>query len=222
MVNTVNQTFIMENDAIKILEEYAIPYPEYRVAHNLMEIKDAAKQLGYPLVMKVLSPQIVHKSDYGGVIVGINNINEVIGAYHQILDNVKAKGVKEIFGILVCKQAADGMELIIGGIYDEIFGPVLMFGMGGIFVEVLKDTSFRVCPIDEFEAMEMISGVKSFSLLAGIRGKSGIDLKSLANMLVIVSRIMIDHPEIREIDLNPIRGYEKSLMCLDARIAIVG
>lgn len=220
-MNNEVQTFIMENEAIKILEDYDIPYPKYHVVHNSVDIKNAVEQLGYPLVMKVLSPRIIHKSEFGGVVVDIKSIDDAIGAYEKILINARSKGIDEIFGALICQQAEKGKELIVGALYDEIFGPVLMVGMGGIFVEILKDVSFRVCPVNEKEATEMIKELKSYPVLSGIRGESSIDFKELVKLLTSVSKIMIDNPEIKEIDLNPVRAYEKGLICLDIRIALI-
>ncbi len=217
----LNKTFLMENEAIKLLKDYHIPYPKSYVAKNIKEVKELTKDLNYPLVMKVLSPQIIHKSEYGGVILNIQNSDEAEKAYNEIVKKVKAKGIQDIFGVLICEQAEAGVELIIGGTYDDIFGPVLMFGMGGIFVEVLKDVSFRVCPINEDMAMEMISEIKAFPILSGVRGEGSINLSALAKLLSTVSVLITDNTDIREVDLNPVRAYRNSIMVLDARIAVI-
>lgn len=216
-----NQTiFLMENKAIQRLEKYGVPYPGYSIATDEQEVKEQSEKIGYPQVMKILSPEVVHKSDMGGVKVNINSADEAVAAYQQIIDSVKGHGVKEIFGVLICEQAEEGLELIVGGVQDELFGPVIMFGLGGIFVEIMKDVSFRVCPINEAEAKKMINEIKAAPLLQGARGGDVLDTDALAALLVTVSRLMDENREIEQIDLNPVRLYKKGLKVLDARIGV--
>ena len=216
-----NQTkFLMEHEAIKRLEGYGIPYPGYAVAKSEEEVRETSKKIGYPQVMQLLSPEVVHKSDMGGVKVNINSEEEAAKAFGEIMTAVKGHGVTDIFGVLICSQAEDGLELIVGGIQDELFGPVIMFGLGGIFVEIMKDVSFRVCPINEAEAKKMIDEIKAAPLLKGARGGEVMDTDALATLLVTVSELMDQNRDIEQIDLNPVRIYPKGLKVLDARIGV--
>jgi len=210
---------VLEPDAIRVLEQYNIPYPEHGLARSPEEAARIAGELGYPVVLKVVSPDVVHKSDAGGVVVGVGDGKEVRTAYERILDGVQAAVPKVgIAGELVCKQAPDGLEVIVGALDDATFGPTVMFGLGGIFVEALKDVSFRIAPLERRDAEEMVAEIKGYSLLMGARGQAGCDVSAVTDLLMAVSQMVTDHPEIKELDLNPVRVYEKGLMVLDARM----
>jgi acyl-CoA synthetase (NDP forming) len=211
--------FVLEPDAIRVLEQYNIPYPEHGLARSPEEAARIAGELGYPVVLKVVSPDVVHKSDAGGVVAGVEDGREVRSAYEGILDGVRAAVPKaRIEGVLVCKQAPDGLEVIVGGLDDATFGPTVMFGLGGIFAEALKDVSFRVAPLERRDAEEMIEEIRGYRLLTGARGQASYDLDATIDLLLSVSRLLIDHQEIKELDLNPVRLYHKGLLVLDARI----
>jgi acyl-CoA synthetase (NDP forming) len=211
--------FLLEPEAISILEQYAIPYPAYDVAHNPEEAAKIAAKIGFPVVLKIVSPDAVHKSDVGGVMVGLQDAAGVRQGYTGLIEKVRSKvSQAHIEGILVCKQAPAGAEVIIGGLIDPTFGQTIMFGLGGIFTEVLKDVSFRIAPLERRDAEEMIREIQGYPLLSGVRGQAACDLEALVDLLLSVSRMVMEHPEIRELDLNPVRLYEKGLLVLDARI----
>jgi acyl-CoA synthetase (NDP forming) len=210
---------VLEPDAIRVLEQYNIPYPEHGLARSPEEAARIAGELGYPVVLKVVSPHVVHKSDAGGVIVGIEEAKEVHSAYGRILDGVRTAVPRaRIEGALVCKQAPEGLEVIVGGLDDATFGPTVMFGLGGVFAEALEDVSFRIAPLERRDAEEMVTEIKGYSLLMGARGQAGCDVSAVTDLLMAVSQMVTDHPEIKELDLNPVRVYEKGLMVLDARM----
>lgn len=214
-----NKHFLLEPEAVALLKQYAVPYPAFDVAHNAEEAVQIAEKIGYPLVLKIVSVDAVHKSDIGGVMVGITNSEGVREGYAAIVENVLARVPSaRIEGILVCQQARVGTEIIIGALIDPTFGQTLMFGLGGIFTEVLKDISFRIAPLERRDAEEMIKEIQGYPLLTGVRGQSPCDLDALIELLLSISRMVMENPEIQELDLNPVRLYEKGLMVLDARI----
>jgi len=213
--------YLLETEAKTVCLEHNIPVTSFKLAKNEDESVKFAEEIAYPVVLKVVSPDILHKSDVGGVVVGVKNSDEVRVGYTQILTNVKKHEPKaRIVGILVQEMAPAGTEVIVGSIKDPQFGPAVMFGLGGIFVEVLKDVTFRIAPIDEDEATEMISEVKAFPLLKGYRNMPPADVKAISDILVSTSRLVTDHPEIKELDLNPIMVYEKGAKTVDARIIL--
>lgn len=216
---------LLEHEAYMLLEYYGLPVPRYSLARSLEEAIDAANRIGYPIVLKIVSPDIVHKSDVGGVVVGIENERAVAEAYARILENVK-KMVPEarIMGILVQEMVPEGIEVIIGGIRDPVFGPVVMFGLGGVFVEVLRDVSFRVAPLTEDDATEMIREVKGYMLLKGYRGQPPRDLEALKKIIIGVARLMEENEWIKELDLNPVMAYPEGegAKIADARIIVIG
>jgi acyl-CoA synthetase (NDP forming) len=212
---------LLETEAKKICIEYDIPVAKFKLAKDEEEATRLAASTGFPIVLKIVSPDIVHKSDVGGVIVGVKNVNEVRKGYRQIMNNVKKHNPDaKIVGILVQEMAPAGTEVIVGSIKDPQFGPAIMFGLGGVFVEVLKDVTFRIAPITEDEATEMISEVKAYPLLKGYRNMPPADLKAITKILINTSRLVTDHPEIKELDLNPIIVYEKGAKTVDARIIL--
>jgi acetyl-CoA synthetase (ADP-forming) len=171
--------------------------------------------------LKVVSPDIIHKSDVGGVFVNIKSTEEVKDAYVQIMENARKNAPKaKIEGVLIQEMAPPGTEVIVGSTKDPQFGPAIMFGLGGIFVEVLKDVTFRIAPITEDDASEMMREVKAYPLLMGYRKIPPSDLKAISNILLSTSRLVMDHMEIKEMDLNPIIVYEKGAKTVDARIIL--
>ncbi len=212
---------LLEPEAKTICAEYGITVTKFKVAKSEAESADLAAKAGFPVVLKVISPDIIHKSDAGGVLVNLKTKDEVRAAYTKILENAKKyKADAKIVGVLVEEMAKQATEVIIGAVKDPQFGPTLMFGLGGIFVEVLKDVTFRVAPIKEAEAAEMIVEVKAFPLLNGYRNTPPVDVKALVTLLVNVSKLVMDHQEIKELDLNPVMAYSEGAKTVDARIIL--
>jgi acyl-CoA synthetase (NDP forming) len=214
---------LTEYEASKLLSEYRIPMIGGSLVNSVEEVARTASAIGYPVVMKVMSPDILHKSDAGCVKVGISDEKEAERAYEELLENARRyKADAKIQGILIQKMAEKGTETIIGVVKDEQFGHVLMFGLGGIFVEVLRDVSFRVTPINRRDALEMINEVKASKILYGARGRSASDVNSIVETLLKLSELVEEHPEIVELDINPFVVYEegKGGIGLDALIRI--
>jgi acyl-CoA synthetase (NDP forming) len=213
--------YLLEPEAKTVCVEYGIPVTKFMIAKTEDEAVKSADKLGYPVVLKIVSPDVIHKFDVGGVILNLKSSLEVRKAYSQILSNVrKHKAKAEITGILVQEMAPESTEIIIGATKDPQFGPALMFGLGGIFVEVLKDVTFRIAPITEADAKEMITEVKAYPILKGYRNQPPADIDAIIRILVNTSRLVMDYPEIKELDLNPIMVYKKGAKTVDARIIL--
>jgi 4-hydroxybutyryl-CoA synthetase (ADP-forming) len=214
---------LLEEEGYEVLEAYGFPTPKSILCTTERECMDAAKQIGYPLVMKIVSPDIIHKSDAGGVKVGIKTDDELRNSFRTITENaLKYKSDAKIKGALVQEMVKSAKETILGASQDPTFGPVIMFGLGGIYVEVLKDVVFRIVPIDEQEAMNMVESIKTIKLLKGVRGEKSSDLKAIADSLQRLSQLVIDFPEIKEFDINPLLVLEegKGARVVDARIIL--
>ena len=213
--------YLLETEAKTVCMEYGIPITKFKLAKNEAETVKFAEEIGYPVVLKIVSPDIIHKSDVGGVIVNLKDAKDVRNAYKQILESIKKhKADAKIVGMLVQEMAPSSTEVIVGAIKDPQFGPALMFGLGGIFVEVLKDVTFRVAPITVDEAREMITEVKAYPLLKGYRNQPPADIEAIVKILLNTSRLVMEHQEIKELDLNPIMVYEKGAKTVDARIIL--
>jgi len=212
---------LLETESRDLLKEYHISLPEAELANNLDKAVEAGNRLGYPLAMKVVSPEIIHKSDAGGIKLGLNNQEDIKTAFNEIITNAEKVVKKEkILGTLISPMAKKGQECIIGMIRDAQFGPVIMFGLGGIFVEVLKDVSFRVAPLAAEDIDEMVEEIKGYKILTGIRGEKPKDIAAIKNILVRLSEIVIDNPEIKEIDLNPVIVHENGASIVDSRVIL--
>ena len=213
---------LIEPEAWGLLADYGLPMPGYEMVENVQEAVMAAGRIGYPVVLKIVSCDVIHKSDVGGVRVGLEDAAAVKAAYTEIMSSVKS-GVPDalIEGMLVCRMLPPGgVECIIGMVRDPSFGPALMVGLGGVFVEVLKDVSFRVLPLDEENATAMIEELKGITLLRGIRGENPRDIKALAQILVKVGKLVEENPQIKELDINPCIVYETGAFPVDARILL--
>ncbi len=211
--------FMLEPEAVKLLEKYDVPYPEHALAHSAEEAVECASRLGYPVVLKVVSPQVIHKSDVGGVLAGLADAQQVHDGFERIVTSVCSHIPAAHFdAILVCKQAAAGLEVIVGALHDPCFGATVMFGLGGIFAEVLRDVVFRLAPLRRQDAIDMVHEVKGYPLIAGLRGQAPCDQEALVALLLAVSKMAVEHPEIQELDLNPVCLYQRSLSVLDARV----
>lgn len=212
---------LLETESRELLKEYGVTLPQARLVTNVQEAVSAADKMGYPLAMKVVSPDIIHKSDAGGVKLNLNSTQEVEKGFEEILKNAKRVTSRErILGVLLSPMVLPGQECIIGMIRDRQFGPVIMFGLGGIFVEVLKDVAFRVAPLAQEDIDDMVKEIKGYPVLEGIRGESCKDIEALKSTLAKLSQIAIDNPEIREVDLNPVIVHEKGASIVDSRIII--
>jgi acetyl-CoA synthetase (ADP-forming) len=215
------RNYLLEPEAKTICSKYRIPITKFSVAKNVEEAAQFAEEMGYPVVLKIVSPDVIHKFDVGGVILNLKSSKEVKDAYNRILAKVKKyKSDAKIIGILVQEMAPPSTEVIVGVTKDPQFGPALMFGFGGIFVEVLKDVAFRIAPITRLEAQEMITEVKAYPILRGYRGQPPADVNAIVEILLNTSKLVMDHPEIKELDLNPILVYEKGAITVDARIIL--
>ena len=203
-------------EAFEVLQVYGIPVAPYRVIHQKNDLKKGIKEVGSPAALKVISPEISHKSDAGGVILNIDDLQKAGEAFEKIrkLNRQKSSGV------LIQKMISGGKEVILGAKRDPSFGPVILFGLGGIYVEVLKETSLRVAPINQSEAEEMISELKTTAILKGVRGERPLDIEALVENLLRLSQLMIDFPEIEGIDINPVIVMEKGTVAVDARLLL--
>ena len=212
---------LLETEAKELLKEYGIPVPAFKLIKSEEGIDKLKETIGYPIVMKIVSPDIIHKSDAGGVKVGVKNEEEAKMAYQEIISKaIKYNKKAKISGVIVYPMAPQGTEIIIGMTKDPSFGPVIMFGLGGIFVEVLKDVSFRIIPLEERDAQEMIAEIKGYKILKGVRGEAPKDIEAIKNLLMKVSQLTMENPEIKEIDLNPVFVFEKGLQVVDARMIL--
>ncbi len=204
-----------------ILKEYGINVTEPVLAKSKDEAVSVANNLGYPMVMKIISPQITHKSDIGGVKLGLQNEDQVKNAYDEIMTAVKEKSAEAVIeGVSLQKMAEPGLELVIGMTKDPQFGPMLMFGLGGTFVEVIKDVSFRIVPLTNEDAGDMIRQIKAHRLLEGYREQPAVDIKYLEKLLLKLSELIEENPEIKEMDINPLIAYSNGAVAVDARIIL--
>ncbi|NPA98112.1 MAG: acetyl-CoA synthetase [Crenarchaeota archaeon] len=212
---------LLEHEALEVIKAYGAPIAEAALAKTPEEAGEIAEKIGFPVVLKIVSPDISHKSDVGGVIVGVDSKEKAVEAAKKIIENV-SKNVPNarISGILVQKMAKKGLEVIVGGLRDNIFGPVVMFGLGGIFVEVLKDVSFRVAPITYEDAYEMMKEIKSAKLLEGYRGQPPVDKKAIADIIIAVAKLLENNPEVDSVDLNPVIAYPDGAVVVDARVIL--
>jgi acyl-CoA synthetase (NDP forming) len=212
---------LLETESRDLLEEYGIPLPEAELANDSERAIEIAEKISYPLAMKIVSPDIIHKSDAGGIKLDLKDEKDMDKAFEEIIENACKVTTKDrILGALVSPMAAKGQECIIGMIRDPQFGPVVMFGLGGIFVEVLKDVSFRVAPLAEEDIDQMIKNIKGYKVLTGIRGEAPKDIEAIKGILLKISEIAIDNPEINEIDLNPVIVHEKGASVVDSRVML--
>ena len=213
--------FLLEHEAKDLLKLHGAPVSDDCLAETANEAVEIAKKIEGEVVLKIVSPDILHKSDAGGVKLKLGSEEEIHQAFDEIIQNAKNyKKDADIKGVLVSPMSKEGMEIIIGTKIDDQFGPIIMFGLGGIMVEILKDVSFRVLPISNRSAKKMIEEIKSFPILKGARGKAPRDIKALRRVLLICSEIIESYPDIHEMDLNPVIAYEKGLNIVDARIIL--
>lgn len=211
-----------EHEANRILQCYGFPLLKSHLVTKPEELEAAAKFVGFPLVMKIVSPQIVHKSDAGGVKVGIKDLVEAKAAYQQILDNAKAYNPDAVIqGVYLAEMARKGVEVILGAHRDDKMGPIVMFGLGGTLVEVLKDVSFRLAPMWESSAERMIQEIKAYKILQGVRGNPPSDVNALKDCILRLSQLLDENPQIAEMDINPLIVYPEGQGCAVADCRII-
>lgn len=214
---------LLEEEGQEVLKAYGLPLPKSALAKTEADAIKIAKQIGYPVVMKIASPQIIHKSDAGGVKVNLTNDSEIKEAFKIIIANAKKYNKNaEIKGVLIVEMIKGGKELIIGSKLEPGFGPVIMLGMGGIYVEVLKDVTFKLAPVTDKEADDMITSIKTQKILQGVRGEKPSDVSKLSECIQRLSQLVTDFTEIKELDMNPVLVMEKGKGCkiLDVRIGL--
>lgn len=226
IINSVQKegrSFLLEQEAYGVLRAYGFPVIRSSLAINESQAVLEAQNIGFPVVLKIASPDVLHKFDMGGVKLNLNNESDVRGAYKQILESVlNKKPEAKISGIIVEEMASLGKEIILGMNRDPQFGPILMFGLGGIYVEALEDVSFRLAPIRELTAKIMITKTKTHKILEGFRGEPAYDTKAIEECLKRLSQLVTDFENIKELDLNPLIVFEKGKGCaiVDARIIL--
>jgi acyl-CoA synthetase (NDP forming) len=220
-VRREGRTVLTEVEAKELLKQAGVSVVETRLAASREEAIAISRELGFPVALKIASPDIVHKSDAGGVRLGLTTAKQVGKAYDGILQAIEEKYPEaRIQGVSVQKMARPGTEVIIGMTKDPQFGPVIMVGLGGVLVEILKDVSFRIVPLTKRDAQEMIREIKGYPLLEGYRGREPVDVANLENLLLIVSDFVEKHPEVKELDLNPIFAYKDGAVAVDARVIL--
>jgi acetyltransferase len=216
-----NRSSLLETEAKKLLELHGAPVSMNILAKTPDEAVDIWKKLECDVALKIVSPDILHKSDIGGVKVKLNSEKKIQNGFNEIIQNANNSFPKaDIRGVLVTPMANPGIEVIVGTKIDDQFGPIIMYGLGGIMVEILKDVVFRVLPITRNGAKRMIEETKSFPILNGVRGTDAYDKKALIKLLMLCSEIVEAYPEIVEMDLNPVIIHKKGISLVDARILL--
>jgi acetyltransferase len=213
--------YLPEIEALEVLNAYGFPTLQSRLCRNLDECTKAAGEIGYPVAMKIVSPDIVHKFDVGGVILKLKTDSEVKKAYDNLMHNISLRQPEaKIWGVNIQEMAKGGEETILGAERDKHFGPVIMFGLGGIYAEAIKDVSFSFAPLKPPGPRHMIESVKSYKILAGMRGRPPADIDAIGECLLRLSQLVVDFPEISELDINPLIVYPKGCKVADVRIIL--
>jgi acetyltransferase len=216
-----NGVNLLGSEPLDILAAYGINAATVRLARSKDEAMRLADEMGYPVVLKIACPQVVHKSDVGGVRLNLQDATQLRAAYDEMVSTVKARVPQtKIDGLVVQKYCGNGIEVIIGAKRSSSFGPLIVFGLGGIYTEVLKDVAFGLAPLKETEARSMISAVKSSAVLAGARGREAADLDALVECILRVSQLVVDFPQIQELDINPLIVGPEGLEAVDARAVL--
>jgi len=212
---------LTETEAKGILKQAGINVVETELAATKEEAIAISEKLGLPVALKIVSPDIIHKSDSGGVKLGLKTKAQVGKAYSEIIKNIKKQYPKaNIHGVSVQKMARPGVEVIIGVSTDAQFGPVVMFGLGGVLVEILKDVAFRIVPLEKKDAREMIKEIKGYPVLEGYRGQEAVNINKLEDMILKISKFVEKNPQVKELDLNPVFAYSDGAVAVDARIIL--
>lgn len=215
------RTHLLEHESREVCISYGVPIPPGSVAKSKDEAVRIANQLGYPVVLRGVSKDVIHKSEAGAVVLDLNSGQGVAEAYDRIISNVKRyKQDAQIYGTLIAKMAPEGVETFVGMKRDRIFNSVVMFGIGGILVEVYRDVSFRIAPVSRREAYEMLGEIKGSRLLEGFRGSEPVDKDAIVDIILKVARMAEENREINSIDLNPVTVYGRGALALDTRIIL--
>jgi acetate---CoA ligase (ADP-forming) len=210
-----------ELEALELFAAYGIPTAPARVATSAEEAAAIGEELGFPVVLKIVSPDIVHKSDVGGILTGVDDADEAIAGYDRIIDAVRRGApAATITGVLVQRMVRGGRELIAGMTRERLFGPLVMFGLGGIYVEALRDVTFRIAPFGDAEARDMVRGIRGVSLLGAIRGQPAVDVDAIVAVLRRISQLASDFEEIAELDVNPLLAFGDGVVAVDARVML--
>jgi acyl-CoA synthetase (NDP forming) len=215
------RSILTEVESKKVLRQIGIRVVESKLAKTQKEAVSLSQQIGFPVALKIASPDIIHKSDSDGVKLGLNSIGQVKTAYNEMMKRIARQYPHAVIhGVSVQKMARPGTEVIVGTSKDPQFGPVIMFGLGGIFVEVLRDVSFRIIPISPKDAREMIQEIQGYPLLRGYRGKEPVNIAALVEMILKISKFVEENPIIKELELNPVFAYKDRAVAVDARIIL--
>ncbi|MCX6639724.1 MAG: acetate--CoA ligase family protein [bacterium] len=220
---TENRERLTDLEVSQVLAAYGIPMPKFVLVRSLEETVRVTEQQNYPVALKLIAPEVVHKSDVGGVILDLHNEAELVRGYMRLQDNLsKLPNPPQKYEVMVQEMVKGGKELIMGMSYDPSFGPLIMFGLGGVYVEYLKDVSFRINPLTDLDAREMVTTLKGYKLLEGVRGEKGVNIDKIVEMLLRLSQLIADFPCIKEMDLNPFMAFPEGEKCmaLDARISV--
>ncbi len=210
---------LKEHEALGLLKAYGVPVVSHALVTTHAEARTAAESFGYPVVLKAVAPGVVHKSDVGAVKVDIRTPAELDAAFGTMVRRLGEAEI-DLEGILVEKFVSGGRETIVGMSTDPAFGPILMFGLGGIFVEALQDVAFRLAPVSEVDAQEMLSSIRGARLLEEFRGEAGADREALIEAIQRISQLVVDHPEIRELDVNPLLAFSEGALAVDCRVTL--
>ena len=220
-VSKEGRSILTEFESKRILKQAGISVVETKLAETQKEAVLLSRKIGFPVALKIASPDVIHKSESGGVKLSLSNTTEVRKAYEEIFKKVKKHYPHAVIhGLSVQKMVRPGTEVIVGTSKDPQFGPVIMFGLGGIFVELLKDVSFRVIPVDRRDAQEMIEEIKGYPLLQGFRGTEPASISAIVEIILKISRLVEDNPQIKELELNPVFAYRDKAVAVDARIIL--
>jgi len=220
-VRKEGRSILTEFESKRILKQAGISVVETKLAETQKEAVMLSRKIGFPVALKIASPDVIHKSDSGGVKLSLNNVTGVKKAYDEIIKKVrKAYPGAVIHGVSVQKMVRPGTEVIVGTSKDPQFGPVIMFGLGGIFVELLKDVSFRVIPVERRDAQEMIQEIKGYPLLQGFRGTEPASIPAIVETILKTSQLVEENSQIKELELNPVFAYRDKAVAVDARIIL--
>jgi acetate---CoA ligase (ADP-forming) subunit beta len=217
------RNLLTEIEAKELLKQAGINVVDTKLASSKEEAVSLSKKMGFPVALKIASPDVVHKSDAGGVKLNLENEEKVGQAYDDIMQSIKQQYPDAVIdGVSVQPMARPGVEVIIGMSKDAQFGPVIMFGLGGILVEILKDVSFRIVPLEKRDAREMVREIKGYPVLEGYRGQEAVDIENLEEMILKVAAFIEQNPQIDELDLNPVFAYSDGAVAVDARVILGG
>jgi len=218
---SVGRKVLVEPEAKEVLRLASFPLPRSKAVKDVAGAIDAAREIGFPVALKLISPDIMHKSDAGGVFLNIMDEQEIEEKWSQIILGVADDYPTALIeGFLIEEMVKKGAEVIIGAVRDEQFGPLIMFGTGGVAVELMKDVSFRLGPLSKKEAIGMMTEGKGFALLTGYRGETFKDIEAVAEIILMVSHIMEEVGALKELEINPLLVYERGVMAVDARAVL--